>query len=243
MQEPTENEAIEETHRATELQHGTVSVEMTNAIAKMTIKPNARDNLGNIISNPWTVADFASQPQLIGNFDSSSLPWVFENTWVNVRNLFPKVLNNFKFWSWTLNFRFEINSIFQEQGMDVIYISNVPNSLYSFYLGKNGISDQNTHQTLPTATWWQLPHRKITLGENSDHHVALKWNSPFKMGFQQDEFRTQGTNDYFMNAVVYRNFIPIEVAQGVTIARTVRIWAYLTDLEYSAYEPSDVNNF
>lgn len=241
MQEPTEQEAISDTMRATELQHGTVPVEMVNAIAKLNVKENDVDDKSNVAAPLWSLEEYASQPQYLGTFNSSSLPFTFQNSWSNVRKYFPKALNNFLFTSWTVNIRFEVNSVFQEQGMDVVHISNAPRDALRQLLGRYGFS--KGAEEFNDSIWYLTPHRKIMLGENSDLTVKLRWTSPFKAAFDQNNFTEDADSDYFMNEVVYRNWIPIETATGVTPARSVRVWMWLSDLQYSGYIPKDAGNF
>lgn len=241
MQEPTEQQSISDTMRATEIQHGTVPVEMINAIAKLEVKENDTDDKSNISAPLWTLAEFASQPQLLGTFNSVSLPFVFVNKWSTVRNLMPKVMKNFIFSSWTVNLRFEINSVFQEQGMDVVYVHNVPQPALQQLLGGNQFKNGGTE--FDSDIWFLLPHRKIMLGENSDITVQLKWVSPFKSSFYSEENYNVKDIDYEMNTCIYKNWIPVQTATGVTPARTVRVWFWLTDLKYSAYLPGNDDNF
>lgn len=241
MQEPTEQESISDTMRATELQHGTVPVEMINAIAKLQVKENDIDDKSNVAASPWTLAQFASQPQLIGTYDSVSLPFVFVNKWSNVKSYLPKALKNFLFTSWTVNLRFEVVSVFQEQGMDVVYVHNAPQPALQQLLGGNTFA--NNGSEFGPDIWFLLPHRKIMLGENSDITVQLKWVSPFKSAFDQNEFAEDADSDYEMNTCIYKNWIPVQTATGVTPARRVRVWMWLTDLQYSGYAPIDNDNF
>lgn len=241
MQEPTEQESISDKMRATELQHGTIPVEMVNAIAKLQVKENDTDDKSNVAAMPWTIQQYASQPQLIGTYNSTSLPFIFPNKWSNIRNYLPKTLKNFLFKSWTLNLRFEVNSVFQEQGMDVVYIHNVPQAALQQLLGSKTF-DQNGAE-FASNTFYLLPHRLVMLGENSDFTVSMRWTSPFKMGFDQSDFSEDAEIDYEMNTCIYKNWFPIQTASGVTSTRTVRVWMWLTDLEYSGYSPLDANNF
>lgn len=241
MQEPTEQESISDNMRATELQHGTIPIEMTNAIAKLEIKENNEDDRSNVIARPWSLKDYASQPQLIGTFNSASLPFVFNNTWSNVRTYLPKSMRNFLFKSWVVNLRFEVLSVFQEQGMDVCFVHNAPQKILRQILGRYSFAEGGGE--FGESLFFLLPHRKIMLGENSDLTVQLRWLSPFKMGFDQTEFTEDADSDYHMNTVVYKNWIPITTATGVTQTRTVRVWLWFSDLEYSGYNPVDNDNF
>lgn len=241
MQEPTEQESISDNMRATELQHGTVPVEMVNAIAKLQVKENDVDDKSNVAARSWTLAEYASQPQLLGTFNSSSLPFIFVNKWSNVRNYLPKAMRNFLFTSWTVNLRFEVNSVFQEQGMDIVYVHNVPQPALQQLLGGKAFTDGGSEMD-PTI-WFLLPHRKIMLGENSDITVQLRWVSPFKSAFDQNSFNEDGDSDYEMNTCIYKNWIPVQTATGVTPMRTVRVWLWLSDLKYSGYLPNNNDNF
>ena len=81
-----------------------------------------------------------------------------------------------------------------------------------------------------------------------DVHVGLKWVSPFKSSIMEDYYYPGTTptadsstalDDYDMGSMqIYAPF-KMETAQGVNPDMTVRVWSYLTDVDYSGYVVDD----
>lgn len=237
MEQPVEITKNTSDSRATEIEHDDTPVTMTNAISKLTLKPNARDTTLGISAQKWSFEQFFSQKKLLGTITQSSLPWTYTNTWSNVNDFHFRGLGTlFRTKSWKLHFRFEIISNFQEQGMDMIYFCNVSQAevLNEIFTGPNVVG------VFDLATVWQLPHRKIMLGEETTVDVELNWISPFKGQFDDRDLTPAGDNiPYHMGTLVYRNMVPRTVATGVTASRQVRIYSWVSDVEYSGYAPVD----
>lgn len=237
MEQPAEINKHTNESRATEIEHDDNPVMMTNAIAKLSIKPNARDATLGISAQKWSFEQFFSQKKLLATITQANLPWTYAHTWQNVNNFHFRNLGTiFRTKSWKLHFRFEIISNFQEQGMDMIYFTNIAQSevLAEIFNGPSVAG------SFPLEAIWQLPHRKIMLGEETTADVELNWISPFKGQFDDRDLSPSGENiPYHMGTLVYRNVIPRTVATGVTASRQVRIYSWLSDVEYSGYSPQD----
>lgn len=238
MEQPPEGLKVTTDSRAKELDHGENPVEMTNAIAKLQIKPNARDSTLGISAQKWAFEQYWQQKQLLATLTDISLrdtPFQYANTWINVNTRFFRTLGTlFRVKSWKLHLKFEVVSNFQEQGLDIVYFTNCPGP------DAEMLALNVTDATLPIEAVWQLPHRKIMLGEQTTVDAALEWISPFKGAFDDSDFRpSQNVISYHMGTIFYRNIIPRQVATGVTASRTVRVYGYLSNVEYAGYAPQD----
>lgn len=217
------------------------------------ISTHTSADLGNI-----SYRDLISQEKLVDTIKitTSSLPnkklWEFENEFPSVVKLHAPRQNVFRLLSWNLHFRFEFRSNFQQVGMALIYQHNYPPSAMSYLL------DQKfdiTHKTeaLPMKLATQLPHIKVAFGENLDVHAVMKWNVPhhalasdqrvdgnyaWKISNSQDYF-SQNPMNVSMGSIVLSAPIQMQVAAGVTPEMTVRIWSWLTDVKFAAYQPSE----
>lgn len=239
MQVPNETSKNEDDSRAKQIQHGTHLITATNAVAKLPMKINDLDSKLGISAQKWSIEQFVGQKQLLATLDESVLakgPWRFLHSWKNVLSFFGTYAPLFRNWSWKTHLRFEIQSIFQEQGMDFIYFSNCdyPGVLQELFGVKIEVDE------LPLRSIWQLPHRKIILGENVDVEFDLDWISPYKGAFDDNAYDkgTGLTDNYSMGTIVYRNIEPIQVATGVAKTRNVRVWISFGEIDYSGYAPT-----
>lgn len=239
MQVPNETAKNEDDSRAKQLQHGTHLIAATNVVAKLPAKINDMDVKLGISAQKWSIEQYVGQKQLLALLDESSLskqPFIWRHTWQNVLEYFGYLEPLFRNWSWKTHLRFEVQSIFQEQGMDMIYFSNCDNSsvlqeLFGTVLDVGQLSLRSI---------WQLPHRKIILGENVDVEFDLDWISPYKGAFNDNDYAGSKNliNNYSMGAIVYRNIEEIQVATGVAKTRNVRIWISFSEIDYSGYGPN-----
>lgn len=240
MQVSNETMKNEDDSRAKQIQHGTHLIQATNVVAKLPMKINDIDSKLGISAQKWSIEQYVGQKQLLASLSNVSLeaqPYQWKHSWKNVRTLLGKFAPLFRNWTWKTHLRFEIQSIFQEQGMDMIYFSNCD---YPGVIRELFGSDIEVYN-LPLASIWQLPHRKIILGENVDVEFDLNWISPYKGAFDDNSYNNgDGTlpDDYSMGSIVYRNIEPIKVATGVAKTRNVRIWISFGNIEYSGYNPT-----
>lgn len=198
---------------------------------------NDMDAKLGISAQKWSIEQYVGQKRLLTVLDESTLskePYKWQHDWRNVFILFGPYAPLFRNWSWKTHLRFEIQSIFQEQGMDMIYFSNCD---YKNVLTELFGQDIST-ETMGLRTIWQLPHRKIILGENVDVEFDLDWISPYKGAFNDQAYdKNEAITAYNMGSIVYRNIEPIQVAAGVAKTRNVRIWISFSEIDYSGYAP------
>lgn len=207
-------------------------------------------DLGNI-----SYQQLISQEKLVGVVTISTSTkadepvWSFENTYLRVKELhFPKQ-NLFRLTSWNLHFRFEFRSNFQQVGMALIYQHNYPHDAMSYMLGKSAPTKLSAKLAM------QLPHLKVALGENFDAEAVMKWNLPFhalssdqaKGGNylwkipEEDKYSAFLRMEPSMGSIHLAVPVQMQVSAGVTPEMTVRIWSWLTDVKFAAYQPDETN--
>nr|WAL01500.1 structural protein [Electric ant polycipivirus 2] len=233
--------------RATEIDTGALPLPMENVLLGLPQKPEMAIERLSVSSTPWSFSDIVSQKKLFNTITvtpdtPTDLPlYIFKNSWDNVyKNHFRSFKDFFLLKSFTLNFLFEFRSNFQQVGMFNIVYSNIPQNLISYLVGyENFVS-----YSLQT----QLPHRKVFMGEDSDVHIQLKWVSPFKSGLATERYypdvdRSEGgyttSDDYDMGSLYLYLPFGMNVSTGVDSTMTVRVWSYLTDVDYSGYTIND----
>lgn len=243
MQEPTTQQTIETSSRAKEIDHGTLVLPMENIILGLASKPGPRiDDQSSVSANPWSFSELVSQKKLIGTYTitpdtkSNEIIWQFQHSWKNVFDLHFRTLQNlFTYKSWTINFHFQFRSNFQQVGMATLAFLNLPKLAINYYI--------NPQQDITEPIlWFQLPHRKIMMGEDQDVTVSLKWISPWKSSFDMASYsgwHPAADETYDMGSLYLFAPFPMEVATGVDPTMTVRIWSSLSDLDYSGYAPRD----
>lgn len=190
--------------------------------------------------------------------------FVFPFTWNQInKTFFNSLAKLFYFKSFKLNFCFQFRSNFQQVGMMAISYSNYPFSAVPYIFG----SKANTPYT-PITTGdgnemfypkimdryftteldsmkaiYQLPHTLVFMGEDQDVPITINWLSPFKAGFENKEYTTQNayyyTNDYDMGNIRLHVPIKMNTAPGVSENLNVRVYGWISDLEYSGYTPDD----
>lgn len=243
--EPLQNQVQEEKARAKEIDSGTYPLSMENVILGLPYKPNSTIlDQGSVSAQKWTYGDLVSQRKLIttlsvssANYANSEL-WSFTNSWHNVHNTHFRTLQDlFLAKSWTLNFEFEFRSNFQQVGMFCVSYCNVPKRLIPYlYTPYFYFYNQQC----------MLPHRNVFAGEDQNLKISLKWNSPLKASLSDYYAGESSTgshpnaDDYDMGWIMLTNPAPIQVAQGVDNTMTIRIWSWLSDIEYAGYYPTDL---
>lgn len=255
--EPGQQGKNEEHARAKEIDTGAFPLQMSNVVLGLPYKPDPTAVLhGTAKTRPWSYGDLVSQHKLLadltisaGNSNTagtSGRVWHFRNTWRNVVNThfglnFKKL---FGLKSWTVNFRFQFRSNFQQVGQSLISYTNIPAQLWDYHgltteaRSLFDIGDYMVHT--------QFPHRKIAMGEDVDVEVALRWLSPFEASFGTDVYDYEGdgvknswSEGYDMGTLFLSVPFSMEVATGVDPSMSVRIWSWLTDITYAAYTPED----
>lgn len=252
--EPSEAQQNIETSRAKEIDTGAFPLPLSNVLLGLPVKvdPTAVVSMGSV-SRPWTYSELVEQKQLLVDIkvDTTSKDkiWRFDNTWINVLqthfgNLDVRKLFGLK--SWNLNFEFEFRSNFQQVGQFCLFYSNLPKTLENYFfrnISSNASFDPFADYTIQT----QLPHRKIPMGEDINVSVLLKWNSPHSASFGLDMYNDKGDLDDGTVDTPFYDFgslnlyvpFPMQVSTGVNPVLSVRIWTYLSDFAYSAYNPKD----
>lgn len=241
----------EEHARAKEIDTGAFPLLMSNVVLGLPYKPDPTASLHQTASTrTWSYGDLVSQYKLIADLNVSNTTedylWHFQNTWKNVVDLHfgSRFKQLFGIKSWTLNFKFQFRSNFQQVGQFLISYTNIPALLWDYHglhqTGSNlwDIGDYLFHT--------QLPHRKIAMGEDIDIDVSLKWLSPFMGSFGTDMYAEQENGwsasqhyGYDMGTLFLRVPWKMEVASNVDANMTVRVWSWLSDITYGAYSPTD----
>lgn len=252
--EPTETQQNTNVSRAKEIDTGAFPLPLSNVLLGLPVKhdPTALKTQ-SAVSRPWSFSELVSQKQLLADIkvdiSSKNKIWSFENTWINVLQTHfgnIEVRKMFGLKRWTLNFDFEFRSNFQQVGQFCLFYSNLPKTLENYFF--RHVSAQAEFDPFADyAIQTQLPHRKIPMGEDLDVHVELEWNCPHAASFGLDMYNTNGDiNDGTLTTPFYdfgtlRLYVPwpMEVSTGVSSVMSVRIWTYLTDFKYGAYNISD----
>lgn len=233
--------------RAKEIDTGAVPLPFSNVEIGLPIKPDPTqiDKTGTS-TNSWRYEDIVGQMKLMADLPVSTSTkgylWSFQNTWVNVakfhfRNNMDKL---FGIKSWKLKFLFEFRSNFQQVGQLCLFYSNLPSIATSYHFNTQAATtDPYDDYTVMT----QLPHRKIPMGEDVDIPLTCTWISPFKGSFATSRFKIDDAGNfdpiYDMGTIFLYVPFEMQVATGVDPQMTVRIWSSLSDVQYSAYQPSD----
>lgn len=245
--EPLEIEKNEIDSRAKELDTGAIPLSMENVILGIPQKFVEFRDLASVIANDWSFKELISQKKLyktitINGSSTSGIIELFRNSWNEViKYHFNTMKDVFLLKSWTLNYLFEVRSNFQQVGMMNLFYTNIPQILIPYIVNGNRFASFQT-QT-------QLPHRKVFFGEDSDILVSLKWLSPWKSSLPDYHYFYSSADvpgndkmydDYDMGTLYLSVPYPMEVAAGVSANKTtIRVWTFLSDLEYSGYNISD----
>lgn len=243
----TEAEKSVEQDRATQLESGSIPLQGSNVLLGLSEKPDPmlsqRDHA--LVAN-WTFAQLLGTHKLVGTYTiSTSTPvnqkvWSFIHTFDNVMNMhFRNVKNYFRLWRWTLNFEFEIKSVFQQVGQMLIVNHTIPAVMVRYLQGTNALESSYRRMT-------QLPHKKIMMGEDTKVYMSLKWDAPVEATFStQNAYKNpalpKGNHvvPYDMGEIFLIAPFQMQVAQNVTPQLTVRIYSWLSDVGMSAYSPQD----
>lgn len=205
MNQPVEDQKIETTSRAKELDHGTLPLTLENVMLGLPTKPGIQfDDRSSVNATKWTYDQLVSQKQLIGTYNittttSSTRPvFAMRNSWKTIRDLHFRTLDSaffFKSWKWHLTFQFRSN--FQQVGMMALSYVNLPMDAAPYILGepisfigqRPEIGTKNTDGGYRTTvldsleTIYQLPHTLVMMGEDQDVDCCFNWLSPFKSAF------------------------------------------------------------
>lgn len=194
--------------------------------------------------------------------------FLFRFNWdqINTR-FFNNLAPLFYFKSFKLNFGFQFRSNFQQVGMMALSYCNYPLDSIPYIFGtqqtpatvvRNAVSNHaldwppilDNYETGLLDTMkaiYQLPHVLVMMGEDQDVPITINWTSPFKAGFQDAyELRNDAIDrfqyfnaDYDMGMLRLHVPIKMSTAASVNDTLTVRIYGWISDLEYSGYSPSD----
>lgn len=250
--EPTENQKISIDSRAKEIDTGAIPLSMSNVILGLPVKPEPPVLSDSVSARPWTWAELVSQKQLVTTIAISpstkeDVPlWEYNNSWrsiINSKFFMSEIGELYVIRRWDLNLLFEFRSNFQQVGMMSLVHSNCPPALEGYFFPSS-----RTASIHDFAIQTQLPHRLIPMGEDVDVSVCLKWNASYLSSFERKYYSMdwlqnteyhQEQDDYQMG--ILRLYAPfkMETSNGVDNQMTVRIWAYLTNLQYAAYAPID----
>lgn len=252
--EPSETQQNTVRSRAKEIDTGAVPLPLSNVLLGLPRKndPIALLTTGSVTQD-WKYAELVSQKQLLSDLkvdiNTKDKLWVFENNWLNVLQTHfgnIDVRKMFGLKRWTLNFDFEFRSNFQQVGQFCLFYSNLPKTCENYFF-RNISSMANFDPFKDYTIQTQLPHRKIPMGEDVDISVALEWDCPHSASFGVDMYGTKGDVDDGTIDTPFYDFgklclyvpWPMEVSTGVSSTMSVRIWTYLSNFKYGAYNISD----
>nr|UXD80071.1 putative capsid protein [Myrmica scabrinodis virus 1] len=209
MLQPVEDQKIETTSRAKEIDHGTLPLTLENVMLGLPVKPGIQfDDRSSVNATKWTYDQLVSQKQLVQTISitpstSSTTPvFAMRNGWKTIRDLHFRNLDNifyFKSWKWHLTFEFRSN--FQQVGMMTLSYVNLPADAYPYITGQNlsnieaepgiyktsskTVSNYNPGELDTLSSIYQLPHTLIMMGEDQDVECCFNWLSPFKSSFTE----------------------------------------------------------
>ncbi|UHR49690.1 MAG: hypothetical protein GuPV2_gp1 [Guiyang polycipivirus 2] len=235
----------EKLSRAKEIDTGAIPLPMSNVLLGLPVKPTTQDltDRSSVSTKNWDWKDIVSQKRLVADIEITSASkgriWSFGNNWQNVQtSIFGNLEPVFTLKSWTINFEFEFRSNFQQVGQSCIFYSNLPANMLSYHFN---LASLNPHPFDDYSIMTQLPHRKVPMGEDVNVTVSLKWLSPFKSAFGTSSYDiiNYDTSSYDMGTLYLAVPFPMQFAMNVTPNNSVRIWAYLSDVTYGGYAPSD----
>ena len=240
--EPTEQQKIKDYSRAKEIDTGATPLSMGDVLLDLPQTPGNPHDISTVSTVPWDVKDLLSQKILLANLNvdpstSETAPvWEFVNSYrsmIAARFFAGDLANMFSSFSWTLCFKIEIRSNFQQVGLIALSYSNCP------YILERYLS--NFGQPTNFASILQLPHKLIPMGEDTDVEVKFLWNSNAKAAQNSHFTRKEdlSIDDYQMGT--FRIMVPykMETAAGVNQNLTIRVWGYLEDLVIGGYQPRD----
>lgn len=206
----------------------------------------------HIMTNKAALTTLLEQDKLIGTYpigvgmDPGSPVWQFVHTYSNVAKLHLRSFQDtYKLASWTLHFKFEFRSNFQQVGQNLVVQHNIPTELLSYIFGTGTLGGSDLYKSYKIMT--QLPHTKVAMGEDVDVHATMNWNIPlesaFESGFSYKWPLTESMQSRIENiefgTIAIVPAIPMQVAKGVSPNMTVRVWSRLSNLKLGAYSPVD----
>lgn len=200
-------------------------------------------------SAAWTVSEILSQEKLITTLDIGDKVgevWNFRVTPSNVLKMhMRRFADVFRLYSWTLHFRIQFRSNFQQVGQIIVGQNNIPEQTMYFLMG--GIDAptrfKNSYKMLT-----MLPHTKVPMGEDTDVHVEFQWNLPvpsaYSMASYQHRFLPiESTNmkkiEWDMGEVFVTVPWKMEMAAGVNPSLSMRVWSRLSNVTMGAYDIRD----
>lgn len=187
----------------------------------------------------WSYFDVASIKRLIATAELTSEEVAGKSLWSfnfdpdTVTSLFASELGtHFGLFSAKLNFEIQIQSHFTQLGALLVTYSNAPDSVKTIF-GTAG-AESNPF------TKFRLPNDVITLGKSMSHLYSMDWILPIKNWPTQSE-KTNAGAAAFKNYLNSHGVLDLSVLVPLTslnaLPVTVRVYAHLTDLEYSLWIP------
>lgn len=236
--------------RAKEIDTGAIPLPMENVLLGLPVKPDPTTDMKiSVKTRPWTFGELVSQYKLVASIDVDStkkgIVWYYNNCWRDVvkYHFGTNFQQLFLLKSWTLCFKFEFRSNFQQVGQFLISYTNIPQLLWSYF----NLDDESSFMRSDYLMHTQFPHRKIAMGEDVDVTFKCKWLSPFQAAYGTDGYAYDSkdgavtTEDpgYDMGTLFLSIPFEMQTATNVDNHMTVRVWTYLEDLVYAAYDPTD----
>lgn len=189
----------------------------------------------------WTYSDVATMKRLLSTITISTEDttdttlWSFDFSPDNLVKYFGEELQtHFGLLSAKINFEIQIQSHFTQLGAMLVTFSNAPSSINTLF----GI-DSDALTTNPFLRF-RLPSDVITLGKSETHMYSLDWIVPIKNWTTQstkDNAGSAATQNYSSSngTIALSMLVPLTTTTEHPV--TVRIYANLTDLQYSMWIP------
>lgn len=194
------------------------------------------------------------QDKLVGTFVINTASqedkpvWQFTHTATNVLNMHMRTMKTFfRLASWTLHFKFEFRSNFQQVGQCLVVQHNMPLELLWYLIGREPNTADETLLFKSYRLMTLLPHTKVAMGEDVDVNATMNWNIPiegaqsYEAGYNWNTSTNEGLvrEEYSLGKIFVIPAIQMHVSTGVTPEMTVRIWSRLSNLKLAAYDPRD----
>lgn len=240
---------------STDIQSGAIPLKESGLPLGIPIQPDIMASYHEHASlKAMTMSALLGQHKLIGTYTISTATdptkpiWSFRHTPAAVASMHLRsMVKLFRLSSWTLHFKFEFRSNFQQVGQCLVVQHNIPLQVSWYLLGKDITRNDETQLYTNYKLMTLLPHTKVAMGEDVDVNATMKWNIPVE-GVQSHPtlyaWKTSSTlaspnEDYDMGSIFVIAPWKMDVAQGVTPEMTVRIWSWLTDVKLASYDPED----
>lgn len=245
-----ENENDQIAERAGVFQSGATPLSESNLPMHIPRQPTLPvESSEQVRAAAWTLSEILSQEKLITTLDIGDKEgevWNFRVTPEKVfETHFRSFSDVFRLYSWTLHFRIQFRSNFQQVGQIIVGQNNIPGETMWFLMGGDDAMGRfkRSYKMLT-----MLPHTKVPMGEDTDVHVEFQWNLPVPAAYGPKSYhhtflpieQTQFYRERWDMGEVYV-VVPwkMEMAQGVNPSLSMRVWSRLSNVTMGAYDVRD----